>query len=291
MSEALITKLLRLIDESDWTAMIDLESTALMLESPADRARCLYMLSHARWNLGRDAFDYAQAIRLAHMTVKLDDLKGKSLHHLGRLLVTVGRFRDGRLILQRWIARFHEWPADVQAGLAHVQYTLGYAARYERDWRQAELWYSEALASFRSAGDETWISNVGCALSKVFVRTGRPTKARQLLDTACRTNETEGYRLSALAEVLAAEGHLQEAQSVGEQASEALINLIAGEPPWELVELHLFLATLKDQAGAIHDKDKHLALALEVMGMSPRHDLYTAACLLLDNDRQEVNAG
>lgn len=290
MSQALIEELRRLVRERNWTAVTAREQDILRTACPAaERARALYMLSHARWNLGRGPFDFANAIRHAREAAKLDDLQGKALHWLGSRLVTIGQFREGRAVLQRWISRFSEWPESVQAGLADVQYALGYAARYERDLAQAVLWYGAALESFRKGSDTVGLSNTCYALAKVLVRTGRHDEARQIL-AGMPASAGDGYQLAAMAEVLAAEGNITEALLAGEQASAALLDQVDSDP-WELAELHLFLANLQYQVGDIADKDKHATLALDALSSSPRHDLYTAACLLLDTDRTEVKTG
>jgi|GEM_PF-4195431 len=295
MSHALITHMRQLAKQHDWTGLLALESDTYSLTEPKDRAWGLHLLGCAHWNLSRDAFDLSQAVRYARAAVKLDFLGGRVPKVLGIRLVTLGKYTEGRRILQDWLSHFTMWEPEAQADLPHVQYSLGYAARYEGHFRQAQLWYATALAEFSQAGNTEWTILTSCALVQVEARMGLIDQAKAVFATIPEGTEHEGYRLKAMTELLAAMARrhedfdISEALAAGEAASSALF-AHNDDDPWELAELHLLLADLQFQAGNYAEKEVHLALAMDVFRLSPRQDLYKAACLLLDHDGKEVPA-
>lgn len=282
-------QLVKLADAKDWTRILSLKSEAEALLAPAaDRAMVLSILGRAHWNLERNPWDLAESIRYARSAASLDDLGGLALKHLGVRLVTIGRYQEGRRILQTWLGRFAEWKPEVQAGLADVQYSLGYAARYDGDMASAELWYRSARESFMAAGDTVWASRTACALVQVLVRRGQTSSARRIVD-GVPFGVCDAYRLKATVELLAAEGQTDAALATGDLASEHLVELDVPDP-WELAELHLLLADLQFQAGNDTAGNMHAELAMDALRTSKRHDLYRAACLLLDYQLKEVSA-
>lgn len=288
MSTALLEQISRLTEAQDWESTVNLTNEILAIEGPAaDRAMGLYRLGLAHWRLGRNPFDYTQAIGYLRQAAKIDDLDGKVVRNLGSMLVTIGRFAEGRHVLQEWIHFFRLWSADEQGNLPGVQYTTGYAFRYEGRPAHAVLWYEQALKGFRDAGKIEWITKTSCALVQALVKIKRVTEARQLLDTIPVGSSCEAYRLKAATEVLAAEGNIDSALAMGELASEHLVEMDDPDP-WELAELHALLALLQFQAGHTADRDMHLDLAMDCLRASQRHDLYRMVSLLLDHKREEV---
>jgi tetratricopeptide (TPR) repeat protein len=280
-----IEELQQLMQHQNWVEIIvRADDISRFAGSVRERAVAFHALGRAHWALSRDACDLAAAVRYARAAVRLDDLHGQSLKTMGWFLVTVGCYDEGTRALNTWLARHHEWSPQVQAGLADVQYNLGYAARYQRRFQQAELWYSAALAGYIQAGNQHWAELTSCALAQVLARQGLPDRARVILDNV---TSQEAYRLKALVEIFVAEGNANQALIIGETASAALLAL-ADDDPWELAELHILLADIQSHAGNLAERDQHLSVVMEVLRQSPRHDLYTTARLLLERDREEV---
>ncbi len=286
MSQALLDDLYNLMRARQWSGILERESEFLTIAEPAlSRARALHILSQARWNRGRDPFDYAQAVRFAREAVSLNPQGGKALHWLGTCLVTLGRYKEGRRVLQQWMARYSEWPESVQVGLGDVQYALGYAARYEHDLVQAEMWYQAALTTFATQGDDR-ASRTRCALAQVRARLRRTDTAEQILGDGVAP-AFRPYELGAWAVVHAMAGRNDLAVATADAALGLFADLEDSDP-WEWAELHLLVAQLGQQMGDLALRNMHLELASETLAASPRNDLYTAARLLLDNERREV---
>lgn len=283
----LVDLLCRLDDQGNWHDILALDpQVRVMTGSPADRARALHFLGRAYWNLGNlqlNPWHVNQSVRCAKLALKLDPLEGLALKTLGSRLVTIGQFREGRQLLNQWLVVYaHTNPVH----LAGVQYTMGYAARYERNLQQAQAWYSQARETFRAAGYDEWACLTNCALVQVLARMEQPATARALLSEIPVTGSHYAYRLKCEVELLAAEGRDTEALHIGEMASSALLDLDDPDA-WELIELHTLLAQLQFRTGNLVERDKHMAIVNDALRTSPRHDLYTAASLLLDHDRKE----
>lgn len=280
-----IEELQQLMQHQNWLAIIArTDEVNSFAGSACERAQAFHALGRAHWGLSRDACDLTAAVRYARAAVRLDDLQGQSLKTMGWFLVTVGCYDEGVRALSTWLARYHEWSPQVQAGLADVQYNLGYAARYQRRFQQAELWYTAALTAYTQSGDLRWAELTSCALAQVLARLGFPDRARRILDNV---TGQDAYRLKALVEILVAEGDTDQALIAGEDASAALLTL-EDDDPWELAELHILMADLQSHAGNLVQRNQHLSVVMEVLRQSPRHDLYTTARLLLERDREEV---
>ncbi|HYG59123.1 MAG TPA: tetratricopeptide repeat protein [Symbiobacteriaceae bacterium] len=287
MSTTLLEQLNRLTEAHAWESVVNLTREIRAMDGPAvDRATASYLLGIAHWHLGRDPWDYTLAVRYLRQAAKVQDqsLGARVLRNLGSMLVTIGRFAEGRQILQVWITEFGP---ENPGYIADAQYSIGYAYRYEGRPVQAALWYRQALAGFTAAGNTEWIHNSSCALVQALAKGGRLTQARELLDSIPIGGSHEAYRLKAATELLAAEGNTDAAMATGELAAEHLLEL-EDQDSWELAELHALLARLQFQAGHMLDRDMHADLAMDCLRASKRHDLLRMVCLLLDHEREEV---
>lgn len=288
VSELQLDNLMHLVSQQDWTTILGLRTEIEQFQGSArERAVALDALGQAEWYLAQTPFDYAQAIRRAREAAHTDDVGGSTIRRLGSRLVTIGRYVEGSRLLQAWLTHFHQWDPEAQRQLGNVQYTLGYAVRYQALYPQAELWYSAALQTYEASDDETWTCYTACALAQVRARMGNPVGARQALSQVPVNAGYEGYRLKAMVEILTVEGDHEAALALGEGAAEAL-SALDDPDPWELAELHVLLANLQYQAGNLVERDRHLEVVDLVLRQSPRHDLYTQVRLLLDLDGKEV---
>lgn len=285
-----VSDLQRLMDDQNWLGILAHEQEIIAAHGTnAERAFGLYTLGYAYWCLRRDAWECKVAVQYLQQATQLDHLHGKALKALGAVLITIGYYQQGRHALQTWLSRFPEWTSDVQACLADVQYSMGYAARYEGDLAQSEQWYMAARNTYSRDGNIDWVWCTNCNLAQVQARNGRPASARATLNLLAEDGPFEAYRLKALVEVLVAEGYFEDALTTGERASEALLDL-ADPDPWELAELHITLADLHQKTGNQVERDKHLQVASDALSISPRHTLYAVARSLLEGSILEVSA-
>jgi len=300
VSTPLLEQLREFAEKNDWDGVLAAGTQIQAMAGPAaERAEAVHILGRAHWNrahtpgIENDPWDLKLAVQFARQALALasedHDLQGRITKALGTRLVTIGRFTEGRKLLQRWMFYHYTSPVSQVAALAEAQYSLGYSYRYEADLIAAEQWYNAAVSNFGRAGNTDWVQLTTCALAQVQARQGHARVATGTLAQVPIGGPHEAYRLKAQAEVYASAGADFEALVVGEQASEALLEL-DDQDPWELAELHLLLADLQSRAGNRTEQLKHLALAQDVLRTSPRHDLYRLACMLLDYDRKEVSA-
>lgn len=286
MLTSLPNRVMSLVNRSEWNSIIAMrDEIEVMAGTPEERAFGLYALGCAYWGLADDPWDYAQSIRYARRAAELHDLGGLAPKVLGTRLITLGIFAEGTRVLQALIAKWPSCSAMNDAHLCDVQYSLGYAAQYQYRYSEAELWYRAAMSGYEKVGDERCQYLSACALAEVLAKMGRNTEARSVLDRVPPGKSCEGYRLKALVEILYSERELNAATEVGERASEALLSV---DDPWELVELHTLLANIQHQAGNYAERDKHLEVVETALRLSPRHDLYAKARLLLNLDWREV---
>jgi tetratricopeptide (TPR) repeat protein len=294
---ALLEQLRELAVGNDWDGVLVLKNEILATIGPAaERAEAIHTLGRAHWHrahapgIEHDPWDLKLAVQYARQALSLasgdPDLQGRIQKALGTRLVTIGRFSEGRKLLVAWLS---DHLGDTYQRRAEACYSIGYSYRYEGELRGAENWYWRAYGDFANAGNTEWMHLTKCAIGQVLARQGRVTEALDLV-TAIPDDSQRPYLLKALTEIMAAHGDTHTAITIGEMASEALLEL-DDQDPWELAELHLLLADLQFRAGNRTEQLKHLALAQDVLRTSPRHDLYRLACMLLDNDdRKEESA-
>jgi CHAT domain-containing protein/tetratricopeptide (TPR) repeat protein len=152
------------------------------------------------------------------------DLEGRTLHHLGDRLFTLGRYAEALPALMR-AASFFEPERDAVV-LGTIYNSTGRVYRAHGRIEDALQWQQRALALHEQAGDALALMQSLNAVSAMYQRLGRIADARRHSERALALAERTGsdrvedFLRASLAMLLAEDGELERAVGMLEQVVE-----------------------------------------------------------------------